>query len=312
MNEASELLIFTDLDGTLLDHYSYSFEPARPLIDFLNSASIPWILNTSKTLAELSELRIALNNSHPMIVENGGGIAIPADHPMANQVIASQPRSGQPTTALGNDAAKAGFHLITLGATRTAILDALAPLRHQFSFRGFNELTTEQLSESTGLSIAQARQAMDRQFSEPLIWQDSEAKLALFTANLHQHGLSLLRGGRFIHVIGNSDKGKAMAWLSTHWPQSNRFITTVALGDGENDIAMLLQADIPIVVRSPVHEPPLVQHHRPILLTHLTGPAGWTEALIGLLNEFGYTLPKDASSADVNSTATSSEGGNQT
>ncbi|MBQ0718574.1 MAG: HAD-IIB family hydrolase [Gammaproteobacteria bacterium] len=306
MSEASELLIFTDLDGTLLDHYSYSFEPARPVIDFLNSAGIPWILNTSKTLAELSELSVALNNSHPMILENGGGIAIPRDHPITNQAIA----------VLANDATKTGFHLITLGATRTAILDALAPLRDQFSFRGFSDMSAEELSESTGLTVAQAKQAMDRQFSEPLVWQDSEANLAVFAAQLNQRSLSLLRGGRFIHVIGDSDKGKAMAWLSSHWPQSNRLLTTVALGDGENDIAMLLQADFPIIVRSPVHEPPLVKHHRPVLLTHLTGPAGWAEALVGVLNKFGYTLPKDASSADVSSTDTtptdiSSNKGNQ-
>lgn len=283
-NEQSPLLIFTDLDGTLLDHYSYSFEPALPVIELLNSEGIPWILNTSKTLAELSELRIALNNSHPMIVENGGGIAFPA---------------GQPMAALASDGAKGGFHLLTLGVQRANILAKLEPLRAEFSFRGFSDMSAEELSELTGLTVAQAQQAMDRQFSEPLIWQDSKAKLAQFAARLGEQTLSLLRGGRFIHVIGDSDKGKAMAWLSTHWPQSNHLLTTVALGDGENDVAMLLQADFPIIVRSPVHEPPLLKHHRPILLTHLAGPTGWAEALIGVLNEFGYTLPAGTGSTSA-------------
>lgn len=278
--QASALLIFTDLDGTLLDHYTYAFEPARPLIDLLNSENIPWILNTSKTLAELSELRVALNNHHPMIVENGGGIAFPPDQPLAT---------------LASDGSKAGFHLLTLGAQRTDILAALGPLREEFTFRGFSDMSADELSALTGLTADQAYQAMDRQFSEPVIWQDSAARLAEFAVKLSAHSLTLLRGGRFIHVIGQSDKGKAMAWLSTHWPQSNRAPITIALGDGENDIAMLQRADYPIVVRSPVHEPPLIKHHKTVLLTRLAGPAGWAKALGDALNEFGYTLSDEHS-----------------
>lgn len=277
---APSLLIFTDLDGTLLDHYTYTFEPARPLINLLNRAHIPWILNTSKTLAELSELRVALNNYHPMIVENGGGIAFPPDQPLAT---------------LADDGIKAGFHLLTLGAQRTNILAALGPLHEEFAFRGFSDMSANELSALTGLTGDQACQAMDRQFSEPIIWQDSAARLVEFAAKLSEHSLTLLRGGRFTHVIGQSDKGKAMAWLSTHWPQSNRTPTTIALGDGPNDIAMLQRADYPIVVRSPVHEPPLIKHSKPVLLTRLAGPAGWTEALSNALNEFGYILSAEHS-----------------
>ena len=45
-------LVFTDLDGTLLDE-SYSWDLAQPAIDLLRSASIPIILNSSKTVAEM-------------------------------------------------------------------------------------------------------------------------------------------------------------------------------------------------------------------------------------------------------------------
>ena len=70
------LLVFTDLDGTLLDHHSYSFSAALPALQRLRRARIPVIPVTSKTLAELAPLMRELDNAHPCIAENGGLIAL--------------------------------------------------------------------------------------------------------------------------------------------------------------------------------------------------------------------------------------------
>ncbi len=59
------VLVFTDLDATLLDHNDYSFEAARPALSRLRELDIPVIPNTSKTLAELETLTEALGNPHP-------------------------------------------------------------------------------------------------------------------------------------------------------------------------------------------------------------------------------------------------------
>ena len=45
-------LIFTDLDGTLLDE-DYGWIAARPAIEALQMASFPIILNSSKTVSEM-------------------------------------------------------------------------------------------------------------------------------------------------------------------------------------------------------------------------------------------------------------------
>ena len=71
------LLVFTDLDGTLLDHESYSFEPALPALAVLKEKNIPLVLCTSKTRAEIELFRIQLKNIHPFISENGGAIFVP-------------------------------------------------------------------------------------------------------------------------------------------------------------------------------------------------------------------------------------------
>ena len=73
-------LIFTDLDGSLLDHSSYSFAPAAGLLDRLAEQLIPVIPVTSKTCAEVLSLRKTLNNSQPFIVENGAAIYLPKQY----------------------------------------------------------------------------------------------------------------------------------------------------------------------------------------------------------------------------------------
>ncbi len=277
-----QLLIFTDLDGTLLDHHDYNFAPAVATIKLINKLGVAWIFNTSKTLAELLTLRETLNNQHPMIVENGGGIAIPVGYPLA---LPSQ--LDQSLKSPASDLVHQGFQLITMGERREHILEILKPLRAQFTFTGFSDMSVAELVELTGLSTAQAGQALQRNFSEPIIWQDSEEKLEQFHQLISGHSLHLLRGGRFIHVIGNSDKGVAMRWLTALYRQTGPALKTVALGDGENDVAMLEAADIPVVIRSPVHRPPPVQHEN-IRLTEGYGPKGWAQALHTLLKNLDH------------------------
>ena len=71
------LVLFTDLDGTLLDHDTYSFEPAREALRALESEDIPVVFTTSKTRAEIEKWRRLTGNADPFISENGGAIFVP-------------------------------------------------------------------------------------------------------------------------------------------------------------------------------------------------------------------------------------------
>lgn len=276
------LLIYTDLDGTLLDHHDYNFAAAEETIELINQLGIAWIFNTSKTLTELLTLRETLNNQHPMIVENGGGIAIPAGYPLT-----LPPQQDQTLKSSATHRADQNFQLITIGKQREHILETLEPLRTQFTFTGFSEMSVTELVVLTGLPTTQAEKALQRDFSEPIIWLDSEEKFEQFEQIITEHSLHLLRGGRFIHVIGNSNKGIAMRWLTSLYHQTKPELKTVALGDGENDIAMLEEADTAVIIRSPVHNPPQVRCKNKIL-TKDYGPNGWSHALQALLVEFNH------------------------
>jgi hypothetical protein len=95
MKAAPMLLMFSDMDGSLLDHHSYSFAAALPMITALEQLDIPLILASSKTRAEILDLRTALGNRHPFIVENGAAIVIP------KQAFPVQPFDTLPTTGPG-------------------------------------------------------------------------------------------------------------------------------------------------------------------------------------------------------------------
>ena len=77
-----ELIIFTDLDGTLLDLDTYSFKKAKPALKLIkkenkkekNIAVVPC---TSKTAEETKFYLKKLKIKEPFIVENGGAIYIP-------------------------------------------------------------------------------------------------------------------------------------------------------------------------------------------------------------------------------------------
>jgi len=264
-------LISTDLDGTLIDHHNYSFDAALPAIKRCQELDVPIILNTSKTYAEASQLQAQLGINAPIIVENGSALFF--NNVSVNKGSAPQSK--------------------IFGASRSAILSFIETIRasHHWQFEGFNDWSTSKIAEVTGLSLADAERANSKQFSEPFIWQDSQQAFELFTEMAEQAQLTILRGGRFFHLQGQTDKAKPLQWLREHYSKIfgessvNTYpITLIALGDNHNDIAMLNVADIPVCVRSPVTDYPQLSTQQTVIQTQKLGPEGWNEAIQNILS----------------------------
>jgi predicted mannosyl-3-phosphoglycerate phosphatase (HAD superfamily) len=102
---------------------------------------------------------------------------------------------------------------------------------------------------------------------------------------MEQHGATILQGGRFMHVSGDCDKGRALRWLNAQYArQSGTTPVSIAIGDSQNDIAMLEAADFAIIIRSPSHEPPPLSRSEGVLVTEGYGPVGWDEGVRKLLD----------------------------
>ena len=272
-NNSKKYMVFTDLDGTLLDHDTYSFQEAEPALQRLKNLNIPLIPATSKTLAEVEVLLKEMEMLSPVIVENGGAIAIPANFDLYSNKH-------------NEEAVK--FDLIYLSKPYRVIIEVLNKIREKFDFqfRGFNDMSVSEIADVTGLSQSQAQNAKQRLCSEPIMWCDSEEKLTSFITVLQKFQFRVTRGGRFFHVMGEIDKSDAMEKVVKRYRQfSTEDFTIIVLGDSPNDISMLCAADIGVVIRKKDQSCLSIESDKQIYTTQLAGPAGWNEFFLWLLDE---------------------------
>jgi mannosyl-3-phosphoglycerate phosphatase len=204
------IAVFTDLDNCLLDHDTYSFEPARPALLRLHAAGAIVVFVTSKTRAEVEYWHQRTGLTHPSIVENGGAVIR---------------EDGTP---------------FVLGRPRSAILAALriAAATVDAQIRTFSDMPLDELAARMSAPLERARLSAAREFSEPFVLLEPAREAALRSA-LEARGLTLTRGGRFHHALAHPGKHAAVAWLLAQWSAAHPPPVTIGLGDAPNDEGFL-------------------------------------------------------------------------
>jgi mannosyl-3-phosphoglycerate phosphatase len=253
VKRAKGWVLFTDLDGTLLDASTYSFDAARPALAALLKAGIPVVPCTSKTRAEMKPLMRMLGLDGPCVVENGGAV-VEAD-----------------------GAARA------LGPSASKLLRGYAILKAKAAgaLRGFHEMSDAEVSAETRLSIEESRRSRRREFDLPFTILGSQPLGPMLEAEARKLGLRVSRGGRFHHLHGPSDKGKALGVVMRRWRRRR----AAAIGDSANDLPMLKAAAMAFAVRTPEgrHDLELVSGVPGLRLIDRPGPEGWAIAVGQLL-----------------------------
>jgi mannosyl-3-phosphoglycerate phosphatase len=264
------LVVFSDLDGTLLDHTTYRFDAARAAIDRLRAEGVPLVLCTSKTRAEVEPVRVALGNTHPFVVENGGGVYVPGGY-FPFEIDGAESRGG--------------YQVVPFGDRYGDLVRALerASRASGVAVRGFATMSDADVAAATGLSIGVAGLARDREFDEPFVILEPARASDLCVA-IEREGKWWTAGGRFHHIIGAGDKAAAIRWLISLYRRQLGPARTVGLGDAPNDAGFLNVVDVPILIDSPRIDQlrTLVPRGR---VTTLPGPSGWNEAVLAALAE---------------------------
>lgn len=268
-----QLVIYTDLDGTLLDAQTYAWDAARPALQEIRCRRLLLVLNSSKTRAEMEPLLEELGLHAPFVVENGGAIYLPREE------FAAVAPEAEPCGA---------WMRLSLGAPYAHLLACLTDLKRRAGVLlvGWSDLTPEEIARECGLSLDQARRAKQREYDEPFrVMGEDPTSLDRIEAIVAEHGLRLVRGGRYFHLTGRTNKGRAVRTLDEILRRRFGPIFTVGIGDSENDIPMLRAVALPFLVRRPNGEPDpvalrLVPHVR---ITRGAGPIGWSEAIARVL-----------------------------
>ena len=269
----SNAVIYTDLDGTLLDHHTYAFDEALETIKALKDRGIPIIPCTSKTRAETVSLMQSMEIDGPMIIENGAAIWVPQDWGL------ERPE--------GSDRdADAWCH--SFGPSRGMIRRQLAILSIEWGnrYQSLCDLSDKQVAAVTGLDLEGAARAKQREHCETLIWLGTPADRQAFAEQVEALGMRCLEGGRCVHVLASGGKAEAVSWLH-HKILRERpdFAAAVSLsaGDAENDAEMLEVTDMALLVRSPVNDPPSVRRRNGLVISDAMGPTGWAEGMEALI-----------------------------
>ncbi|GKW21821.1 mannosyl-3-phosphoglycerate phosphatase [Pectobacterium araliae] len=256
------LIIFSDLDGSLLDHETYRWDAAQPWLMRLANEAIPLIITTSKTAAEVERLQRALGlDEYPYIAENGAVVVLP----QAWQAHPDYPRK-------------------RIGSGYSVIRTQLEQLRTSgFRFKGFGDMSHAEIADATGLSEQDARRAQQREASEPLLWLDDADRLPHFRQLLADVGLTLTQGGRFYHVMDRqASKGFTSNWIKTQYTERyGANIKTLGLGDGPNDLSLLCAVDWAVLIKGKENQ--IVKLPESYVgeqyCTQNSGPQGWSEGL---------------------------------
>lgn len=265
------VLIFTDLDGTLLNQNDYRYDAALPTIKKLQKAQIPIIPVTSKTKAEVAFLCEEIGLNAPFITENGSAIFM-----RANEQCFILPTQKTPDNYY--------YHMLGFNYEQARVILKQMSATLQTNLVGFGDLSVEEICQLTGLSIAEGNLAKTRDFTEPFLTpKNISPDLLRETASLYQ--CDIVVGDRFSHLISeNSGKGNAVKWLLKNYKFVTDKTITIGLGNSPNDLSLLENVDIPIIIPGlkGVHSG---LQNRDWLVAEAPGCVGWEITLSQVIQE---------------------------
>jgi len=232
-NKAAKIVLFADLDGALLDE-KYSYQTVKPVIDQLLILNTAIVFCSSKTRAEIEFYRRQMGINDPFISENGSAIFIPKGYF----------KFGYSFTWSSHK-----YNVIELGAAYSAVRGELGKAKEKSAAKiiGFGDMTEKEIAKDSGLPLELAKLAKRREYDEPfrIVEGNEKEVLELITKESYRY----TKGGRYFHMLGNTDKGRAVTLLKGLYAKSFHELITYGIGDSSNDLPMLEMVDIPIFVR---------------------------------------------------------------
>ena len=258
----SNILLFTDLDGTLLNKKTFEFKAALKLIKNCISKGINIIPNSSKTDLELDEICENLEIPKVYISENGSfiyGLNFLSEN-LNKKVHLSRNKA----VIFKNFSDNINIKL----QKKCLILE--------------NETLQNQI-EILGLPHNKISKAMNRKFSMPFIFLGNKEEEVELKNNVKKHGLNIQFGGRVFSLGDEVSKGNAMMrFISLLSNETKKNYVSICVGDNENDFDMLDKSDYPCLVKNgPLKN---INFKNQCVFSKTEAPDGWVEVVNKTLN----------------------------
>jgi len=257
MRKAFKVLIFTDLDGSLLHRDTFKFDGIKDYLRQLISRGIFIVPNTSKTEKEISEFNNELGSSLPYISENGAAIN------GLNILNPNLPKE------------------LILSKEKDDLLNIfrnIVPIDLQNKCKWLSEMNTKNQSLIFGLEDEKLRMALDRKYTVPLIFIGTKNEKNELSKVIKKEGLHLQQGGRVINLTDRTDKAKALQVFVRFYKKYQKSVKTIAVGDNYNDLDMLKKSDFPCLVfndQFTLDEIPINN----LITTNKPSPQGWADVI---------------------------------
>jgi mannosyl-3-phosphoglycerate phosphatase len=268
-------LIFSALDGALVDPRTGSSADAEETLSELDRLKIPLVLVSPRTRAEIEPVRRKLGHNHPFITENGGGIFFP---------------DGYMNVRIPGAVRNARYLCIAQGRPYKEVCTALDDIAEECSVgvAGFHHMNLREIADNTGLSQRDAELARSREYDELYFFTSAdEPAIARFVEAARQQGFSARRGGMFWHFSSGCDPARAVRTLTQLFREAAHIkLRTVGIGAESDDVEWLQALDQAILLpgKHADTEGPRASQTKNITPGNAPGPAGWSEAILSIIS----------------------------
>ena len=264
----SKILIFTDLDGSLLDRDTFKFDQIKNYLKKLLLNDIFIIPNSSKTSHEVLNFNNELGEKLPYIAENGSTI-----HDL-NLINTNLPE------------------IINLSRESHEILKIFEnkiPLSLKSKCKFLKDLNKKNQLEILGLPHEKVKFAISRSCTIPFIFEGNKLQKEELNKKIYSLGLTLQEGGRVINLCDKVSKALAMKKVVKVLKKIiNDKLITVGVGDNYNDLDMLRNSDVPCLVFNDKFTLDKININN-CLISNKSAPDGWEEVVKLALDKIKQT-----------------------
>ena len=272
---ASRHVVFTALEGTLLNSGSQLSDSAADAIGELSRRHVPLVLASRGTRAQIEPLRTKIEHSHPFITESGGGLFLP---------------DGYFSLRLEGAVRAARYFCIPFAqpyADATAALQEIAAAANA-SVVGYGQMSPREVARNTGEPLREAERACQREFSERFFFAgETEAATRRFEELARKRKWQVTPGDPFWELRSGNDEANAVRYLMRLYKKATPHtrLRSVGLGSSAEDLPLLSAVDHAVVLpqRGDKFDASLTSHLPNATFVDAPGPVGWGPAVLQIL-----------------------------